>query len=266
VVAGTTNQLNQGLFTTVYRNSPPAVFVEAANLTGINTMLGDGWVGWADHDNDGDLDLLVSGRAEAPAVGRPFTQLYRNDSPVKNTVPSAPLELQAVISGTEVRLTWGPAFDAQTPTPGLTYNIRVGTKPGGVDVVSPMSRPDGWRMVVQRGNADHRLFSKVVGLKGGVYYWSVQAVDTAFAGGPFAPEATFVVPPAIQGITLEVDGTVRIAMLGAPNVAGYVVEGSTNLVTWSGVATLTADVNGQFSYVETNVSTIPVRYYRVHSP
>jgi hypothetical protein len=121
-------------------------------------------------------------------------------------------------------------------------------------------------MVAQRGNADHRLFSKVVGLKGGIYYWSVQAVDTAFAGGPFAPEASFVVPPAIQGITLQSDGNVRIEMLGTPNVPGYVVEGSTNLVSWAPVATLTADADGQFSYVETNVNTIPARYYRVHSP
>lgn len=31
------------------------------------------------------------------------------------------------------------AFNAQTPSPGLIYNLRVGLTPGGSEVVSPMA-------------------------------------------------------------------------------------------------------------------------------
>jgi hypothetical protein len=36
----------------------------------------------------------------------------------------------------------------------------------------------------------------------GTYYWSVQAIDNSFAGGPFAPEQTFVVPEVSRTVHL----------------------------------------------------------------
>ena len=49
--------------------------------------------------------------------------------------------LSATISGSEVTLNWNAATDGQTPAAGLTYNIRVGSYPGGSDIVGQNSLP-----------------------------------------------------------------------------------------------------------------------------
>ena len=38
---------------------------------------------------------------------------------------------------------------------GITYNVRVGTTPTGVEIMSPMSLADGTRKIVRRGNVGH---------------------------------------------------------------------------------------------------------------
>ena len=44
------------------------------------------------------------------------------------------------------------------------------------------------------GNVQHNTSWTVKGLAPGAYYWSVQAIDTAFAGGPRVTEQTVIVP------------------------------------------------------------------------
>ena len=79
------------------------------------------------------------------------------------------------------------------PASGLTYNLRIGLFPGGIDVMSPHSdRVSGRRRIPQIGNAPHGTRTRLV-LPVGTYYWSVQAVDSALAGGPFASESSFTI-------------------------------------------------------------------------
>ncbi len=44
------------------------------------------------------------------------------------------------------------------------------------------------------GNVQHNTSWTVKGLPSDTYYWSVQAVDTAFAGGAWTAEETATVP------------------------------------------------------------------------
>ena len=44
------------------------------------------------------------------------------------------------------------------------------------------------------GNVQYNRSWTLKGLASGTYYWSVQAVDTAFCGGPWAPEQQVTVP------------------------------------------------------------------------
>ena len=91
-------------------------------------------------------------------------------------------------------LSWAPGTDAETPAAGLTYNLRVGTTPGGVDVVSPLADPaTGARAIFDFGNAGSDTRRRLRSLSPGTYYWSVQSVDNRFAASPFAREATFTV-------------------------------------------------------------------------
>ena len=68
------------------------------------------------------------------------------------------------------------------PAAGLRYDVRIGTRPGGVDILSPEADPaTGWRCVTTLGNLGGNLLA-TFHLSSGNYYWSVQAVDTSFAG------------------------------------------------------------------------------------
>ncbi|MBU1746364.1 MAG: NPCBM/NEW2 domain-containing protein, partial [Chloroflexi bacterium] len=149
-------------------------------------------VAWGDYDNDGDLDVLLTGWTGSAPIAR----VYRNDGVVANTRPAAPAGLATSVTDTAVTFGWTAAADSQTPAAGLTYNLRVGTTPGGANVLSPMSHSSGYRKVVALGNANHGLTATLQNLAPGTYYWSVQAVDTAFAGSAFASEASFVVAGA----------------------------------------------------------------------
>jgi len=75
----------------------------------------------------------------------------------------------------------------ETPTTSLTYNLRIGTNAGAGEIVSAQAAPDtGLRRVPELGNVQFQTAARTSATcRGGIYYWSVQAVDTAFAGSPF---------------------------------------------------------------------------------
>ena len=104
--------------------------------------------GVGDYDADGDLDLLLTGMSPVgPATG--VTRVFRNNSRTANTVPNAPTGLSASLqSVTSVKLSWTASLDLETPSRGLSYDLHVGTTPGGEDVVGPQATPrQGVRLV-----------------------------------------------------------------------------------------------------------------------
>lgn len=146
-------------------------------------------VGCGDYDNDGRLDLLFTGGISS--LSTDFCQVWRNVLPASNAPPAAPTGLAVTTAQPFVILTWNAATDDYTPPDGLTYNVRIGTTPGGSNVVSPMALGSGWRLLPQIGNAQSGLTARFHLPFGPVYYWSVQAVDSAFAGSSFAAEQQF---------------------------------------------------------------------------
>jgi len=179
---------------------------------------------FGDFDGDSDLDLVS------------MTALRRNNAPRTNTPPGPPSGLGTSITDQAVIFTWRPATDVDQAG-GLTYNLRVGTTPGGVDIVSPLAdRQTGWRHVVAPGSAWHSGRWTLRGLGPGTYYWSVQAIDHSFAGGPFAAEQSFTIggaaAPEFVGIRWEPPGSIVLTVSSA--AAGrFALETSRDLDLWT---------------------------------
>jgi len=193
----------------IYRNNGNNTFTNAVSLTGVQYSS----VAWGDYDNDGDMDILLTGYSSS---GSHISRIYRNDVLTTNAVPDAPANLSVSVSEDDVTLSWDKSTDTETAQNALTYNLRIGTSSGGIQSVSPMANvSNGYRRVPALGNSNHNNSWVIKGLSGGTYYWSVQAVDNAFAGSAFATEGTF----GVIGITTaSITGITATAATGGGNV------------------------------------------------
>jgi predicted nucleotidyltransferase len=191
-----------GPFSAVYRNDGSDTFTPA--ITDTITNVSHGSAAWGDYDNDGDLDILLTGCASVAFCDTRYTAIYRNElitTIAPYAPPAPPSSLSSDVSGQTVELSWAaPPATCTTPIPALTYNLYVGSTPGGVDVAPPMAftppdpHPSGLRLLPAFGNAQHGL-TATLRLPYGTYYWSVQAIDHTFAGSAFATEGSFTVTP-----------------------------------------------------------------------
>ncbi len=292
LLTGTTNGSFSGGIAQAWRNTGSGF----TNLNAVLPGLSASSVAWGDYDNDGRLDMLLTG---ADAAGGYTSQIWRNTSGATNTPPAPPTGLAAVAAGNAVILSWNPASDAQTPAVALSYNIRIGTTPGGSEVLPAMSASTGVRRLPQAGNAQAKLLFK--GVIGTTYYWSVQAVDSAFAGSAFSSEGSFALHGALglPGSTNAVSGDLNgdglvsqseletvlsnyfptspflkitnVAGLGGTNVTfaltnslegAFSVEYSTNLANWYFLGPATP----RYFFTDTNTPAGPQRYYRLRWP
>ena len=167
------------------------------------TVYGD--LAWADCDGDGDLDLAICGKQYS---GDPLSYVLRNNCTTSNASPSSPTGLSASAVGRTVTFSWTAPSDDHTPSAGLSYSLRVGTTPGGNEVVSGLARSDGKRLVSGPGSIRTTSW-KLKSAPYGTLYWSVQAIDTAYCGSAWASEEslTLVVPPADYHLEIPIPGT-----------------------------------------------------------
>ena len=279
----------------VWRNTGSGFTNINAGLPGVSL----GTAAWADYDSDGRLDFLITGTTNGDASGAIF-QVWRNNTPNTNAPPTAPSGLNVTLAGITPTFTWGMAADSQTPATGLSYNLRVGTTPGGSEIVASMAATTGLRRLPQLGNVQAGSFQTLTLPAGQRYYWSVQAVDTSFAGSPFAAEQSFTfqsvfTPPNGIPVPGDTDGDgivsqseldtlltnyfpnspflymTNVAGLGGTNVTfaltnslagAFSVEYSTNLADWYFLGPATP----RYLFTDTNAPAIPQRYYRLRWP
>jgi len=143
-------------------------------------------VAWGDSDGDGDLDFLVGNYGATNTV-------YANNPVFTNDTPSDPTETPEPDSMAGwVTLDWAAATDTETPAAGLTYQVRVGTSPGGHEIVSGAYAPP-W------GNAGATTSYHVKLNVPDTYYWSVSAVDTSgFSMSGWTAEDDFILSPSFD--------------------------------------------------------------------
>jgi PKD repeat protein len=161
-----------------------------------------------DRDGDNRPDLLATGYCEYEGFYGNSTIVYDNNSNSENLPPTAPVGLNASVSGNNVLLSWLPSTDDHNSV-AITYNIAVGTSPNTCDVYSPLSNLEtGKRYAYNKGNAGNATLWKVNDLPNGTYYWRVQAIDNALAASAFSTVGTFTInhenlPPAMANFTKE---------------------------------------------------------------
>ena len=178
----------------IYRNDGAAFSNTGYNIQRIRR----GSAEWGDFDMDGDLDILFSGNG--PGFANSWvTKIYEDTGSSPNDPPETPINLDYSNKGNEVTLNWGAAFDSTTATPGLTYNVMIGTSSNAIDVVSPHSNiSSGLRKFAKMGNAQLDTTFLIKDLPKGTYYWRVQTIDNNFEGSAFSIEDTIVIPATIS--------------------------------------------------------------------
>jgi hypothetical protein len=260
---GTGNPLTQ-----VWRNNGDGSFSQTA-LAVPGVFQGSAVFG--DYDNNSKLDILLTGASGFDTNGNPSSEIslvLLNVSPVTDTPPTAPSGLTATIQGSQtVRLSWNRAGDLQTPTNGLSYNIRVGATPGGSDVLAPDANPaNGFRRLPQMGNEFENLSTTLTHLPSGHYYWSVQAIDSAFAGSPFAAESTFTIVltrPVITSASIGASGQFQVQFNGSSG-STYMLQASTDLSQWIDLTSTNVITSGVCQLLDANASSFQKRFYRLN--
>ncbi|MCF8267463.1 MAG: FG-GAP-like repeat-containing protein, partial [Ignavibacteriales bacterium] len=251
VISGTDD--NDTERTKLYSNLNGQTFVEDTSF--IFPGASQGSVRWADYDNDGDLDLLLCGTG----IG---LKIYRNNSVIKNTLPTQCTDLTFQAQTDGVQLSWTSGNDAQTPTNGLNYNLVIGSSSGEYDIMSPMADlGTGKRMLREIGNSLTSSW-KIEGIDPGIYYWSVQTIDGSLEAAEFAPEQIFSFDvPYIHLLTPNGGETWRA---GEQHDIKWLSESVSNVKldfttdngsTWTNIATGLNAISGTFQWTVPSVNS-----------
>ncbi len=235
----------------IYKNNANGTFTEQSSisLTGVRFSS----VAWGDYDNDGDLDILLTGESDNGKIAK----IYKNNNIIFNSIPTTPTNLNSTVSGSNVTFNWNKSTDNKTPQNGLHYNLVIGTAPNSVNTLSPMAdKATGFRRVVRLGNSQTNSWT-IKNLPGGEYYWSVQAIDNAFAGSQFASEQTF----NFQSIAITLPNGGENWQVGSQhnitwtssNISNVKIEYSTdNGSTWILIIASTSASLGSYSWTIPN--------------
>jgi hypothetical protein len=248
----------------IFRNTGAGFASIGAGLT----ASGSGYGSWADINGDGRLDVLLTGVVDNGV----FAEIRQNIVAAPNSLPQPPGQLNASASGGGIRFRWNAALDLETPASALTYNLRVGTTPGGSDVVAPAADAAGLRRLQAMGN--HQLATNAfLQLPAGTYYWSVQSVDSGYLGSAFAPEQIIriggvVAAPRLTGVQMQGGNVSKVTFTGSAG-ASFQVLGSSNAVlpmsAWTVLGTATETSPGVFEFIDTGAGSSTMRFYGARS-
>ncbi len=230
---------------------------------------------WFDIDGDGDLDYFVAGAYWVPGGNNTVESqmhLYRNHTLGLNAAPAAPTGLSSTVEGDQANLSWNAAVDDSTSSQAVTYDLVVQPAAGGAAAATAETAAAfTGRRLPEPGNISAVTAWQLRGLADGTYTWSVQAVDSAFNGGPVA-EGTFTIgdvvdaPPTVSltnpanGSTVSGTLTITTAAsddIGVASVEVFVDGTSLGFDTGAGVVWNTATVaDGSHTISATATDTI----------
>ncbi|HEX7901357.1 MAG TPA: FG-GAP-like repeat-containing protein [Planctomycetota bacterium] len=232
--------------TKLYRNDGGGLFVDSGEA--LTPLLNQSSAAWGDYDGDGDLDLLTGGQ-ETSFAGPSSLKLYRNDLAAANVAPSVPGGLSATPNGSSVTFAWTASTDDHTPAVALTYNLRVGTAPGGQDIMAAQRVP-------KPGNAQTNLSWTLKNLPPGPLYYSVQAVDGAYRASAWAVESSTPAPTPIQVVSSSLTPPLLTVTLDGPPNPGSVNATSVVLTRGAGIAVTPASITAAGNVISVDLTGV----------
>lgn len=144
-------------------------------------VLNNSTVALVDINNDGNLDIIETGRKDSVNVVR----YIKNQTSHANSGPSRPGRPIVIPMKDKAFFLWTPALDDATPSAALTYDLYIDKSEAREGVKSPESdRMTGFRKVVSHGAQGQSNGYLLTGLTDGKYYWGIQAIDNAYKGDP----------------------------------------------------------------------------------
>lgn len=214
----------------IYENNGSNHFsCSVSNLPGT-----DGTSSWGDYNNDGRLDFFLGGFTQTDYIAR----VYRNNLTSVNNPPAAPANLHQYKSGEYTIFTWNSPLDDHTPASKLTYMLRIGTTPGGYEIMGSMANSAGLRKIPMLGYANSTCSWRI---KNDAlppvahYYWSVQAIDSGLRGSAFAPEIEVDPTPVEEDYNPPCNMVVSVypnplTLPGKVNILAIIKSGETGTV------------------------------------
>jgi hypothetical protein len=182
IFAGGNSDYTAGCFK-VFKNNGDLTFSEIYDFAGLSSPA---TADITDFNNDGAIDVILQGN-----------KILQNLATSGNLVPQKVTVASAGLKDNGVLFQWNGSDD-KTSSTGLTYNLRIGRTAGSADIQSHTSLPTGQRKQLKPGNmGSNAKYFRPLGP--GTYYWSVQAVDNSYKGGPFSTEQSIVVDSVPAG-------------------------------------------------------------------
>lgn len=184
-----------------------------------------------DIDNDGKIEIWLSRSTDEYDYYSYENELdlkkyFNVDDAITNTAPDTPGKPSAIYENGWLMVNWDAGHDAETQTMDLTYALRIGTTPGGCDILRANANADGARRNFLDGNMNknHSYSIDLGSYPPSDIYIAVQAIDAQHKGSAWSEETVIghnALPAsfAVDNERINLSDTVTVYFTPLPN--GY---------------------------------------------
>lgn len=212
---------------------------------------------FVDHDKDGDLDIYAIdvNVEDYTEVDNNFIY-YENKLSSGNQPPTHPNSFSSTEKDGNVMFSWDGAFDLETPSNGLSYNLKLFD--GNKTIVAPSITSSNELNLLQLGNTNVISSFTYKGLlDDGVYNWSVQSIDNIYQTSQFSPDQSFTYCYNYSSTFNEISSESKNFITGTPIPFTSSVPENTTSVHWDfGDGFMSTDKNPSHIYSEPGIYQI----------
>ena len=162
-----------------------------------------------DLNNDGKPEVWCSGfnKIWEDQLSKNTTEVFPVTEGVANARPTAPAKPALEYKKGILTVTWGNGEDEHTAVGDLTYALRIGTTPGGNEILLAHANADGTRRNFLNGNMGraHAYTIDLNTYSPCMIYASVQTIDAQHAGSAWSEEASIAHTKISATFTVESD-------------------------------------------------------------